>query len=51
MSGFSDEFYQSSHDRFNGICLQQKPSYYRTNENPTFWFPPKEVWEVRGAGE
>lgn len=30
--------------------LDRKPSYYITNEEPSVWFAPGEVWEIRGAG-
>ena len=35
--------------RFKEVALPGKPSYYRTDESPDFWFPPTEVWEIRGA--
>ena len=29
--------------------LDSKPVYYCTNEEPTVWFAPQLVWEIRGA--
>lgn len=49
MSGYTDAFYAEATTRFKEVALPGKPSYYRTDESPDFWFPPTEVWEIRGA--
>lgn len=50
MSGFSDAFYIEKTRQFEEVgVLTEKPPYYVTGEHPPFWFPPREVWEIRGA--
>lgn len=29
--------------------LSKKPPYYQTGEQPTMWFVPELVWEIKGA--
>jgi len=49
MSGFSDDFYKEKSIFYSNRLLETKSSVVSTNENPTFWFEPCEVWEIRGA--
>ena len=47
-----DECDIENDDDFVGVnCFPGRPptSLYVTNESPTIWFQPKEVWEVRVA--
>lgn len=55
MSGFSDAFYEELNERYGSARAQRPLSYdhdglYETNglTPPVFW-PPREVWEIRGA--
>jgi len=49
MSGFSDEFYTKKHSLYKSLTLEKKDKNFSTDECPTFWFQPTEVWEIRGA--
>eukprot|EP00775_Hariotina_reticulata_P004079 gene4079-4326_t len=53
MSGFTDEFYAAATARLGALALpggpSGKPIYYDTREQCSVWFPPNEVWELRGA--
>ena len=51
MSGFSDSFYQEKTALYfeDGDRPQDKPHNYATPERASYWFHPKEVWEIRGA--
>ena len=36
-------------ERLGAQRLDGKRTYYETAESPSVWFPPTEVWEIRGA--
>ena len=47
MSGFTDEQYIRIKEKM--VVLDRQPDNVVTHEQPTFWFQPQEVWEIRGA--
>ncbi|GMH43726.1 hypothetical protein BSKO_11648 [Bryopsis sp. KO-2023] len=49
MSGFSDAFYEEATARLSEKAIPGPKSYYRTQEQPSTWFEPSEVWEIKGA--
>jgi DNA ligase-1 len=51
MTGFTDKLYAELTEMFQQQALPQKPPYYSVDESlrPDFWFPPTQVWEIRGA--
>ena len=49
MSGFSDAFYQAATERLGKTVIPGPKPYYETDEAPSVWFEPREVWEIRGA--
>ena len=49
MSGFTDVFYQEKYDFYSTQIAPNKPDNVSTEEDPSFWFIPTEVWEIRGA--
>jgi len=48
MSGFTDEFYKEKTKFFKKNQISPQPMIVR-GENPSVWFKPCEVWEIRGA--
>ncbi len=49
MSGFTDAFYVAAKERLSATIIPGPKPYFSTNESPSVWFEPTEVWEVRGA--
>merc|ERR1711988_1810634 len=49
MSGFTDEFYAEATKFYSERIVADPKPYYRTNETPSVWFEPCEVWEILGA--
>ncbi|MEW5298883.1 MAG: hypothetical protein WDW36_001957 [Sanguina aurantia] len=50
ISGFSDAFYADATYRLSQTIVDgPKPMYYDTFEQPSVFFRPTEVWELRGA--
>mmetsp|Transcript_32539 Transcript_32539/g.55262 ORF Transcript_32539/g.55262 Transcript_32539/m.55262 type:complete len:240 (-) Transcript_32539:323-1042(-) len=48
MSGFTDEFYKSQTEYYKQHIIKPEPFVLR-GENPSVWFKPLQVWEIRGA--
>ena len=44
----SHQYWQAT-ERLGAQRLDGKRAYYETGESPSVWFPPTEVWEIRGA--
>lgn len=36
-------------ERLDQHRIDERKDYYNTNERPSVWFEPTEVWELRGA--
>jgi DNA ligase-1 len=51
MTGFTDAEYEELTREFSKRALPTAPHGYDVSEalQPTYWFPPIEVWEIRGA--
>ena len=49
MSGFTDAFYREATERLLPTALDAPAPGVDTRETPPFYFPPTEVWTIKGA--